>query len=135
LNDVHYICIASAQYIADYFHGGVTRESFERAPFVRFNQKDLLQHKFLQDHFDLKGDHIPHHIVPSTQAYIETIKAGLGYGMAPRTQVAQELESGQLIELAPGKQVSVLLYWHTWGVKTKLITDLSSQIISSASRL
>ena len=128
-----YLCVASPDYIARWFEGKVTAEKLSEAPLVRFNNKDLLQHQFLSRHFHLDSSRIPTHTVPSSEGFVDWLRLGMGWGMAPSAQVKPWLENGELQELAPGLYLAVPLYWHLWGLDTPLTQSLTTALTQAAS--
>lgn len=61
--------------------------------------------------------------------------AGLGYGMLPAQQSEPFIRTGQLVDLAPGYNVPVKLYWHCWNLKSKLLVKLTDQLTFRAETL
>jgi LysR family transcriptional regulator (chromosome initiation inhibitor) len=133
LGAIEYHCAVSPAFKHQYFAKGITKAAFKKAPAVVFNQKDHLQDQYLQQYFDLKGNDQPQHFIPSSEAYIEWIKLGMGFGMAPTIQLQPLLDSGELILLTPDKPVEIALFWQQWGIKTTLSKSLSAQISAAAS--
>jgi len=44
------------------------------------------------------------------------------------------LETGELLDLAPGKYKDVELYWHSWRVQSPKLEKLTEQVIAAATR-
>jgi LysR family transcriptional regulator (chromosome initiation inhibitor) len=57
---------------------------------------------------------------------------GLGYGMLPRQQSAPFAGDGRLVDLAPGHNIAVKLYWHCWNLKSKQLVKFTRQLILGA---
>lgn len=129
-----YICVASPRFRDKWFGQQTTKTEFKKAPLVRFNEKDLLQHHFLMRHFELDADQLAMHVIPSSNGFVEWVKLGMGWGMAPISQVENELQSGELIELTPGKCIDVKLYWHLWGLDTALTLSLTDALKRAAKK-
>ena len=49
--------------------------------------------------------------------------------MLPLQQSEPFTTTGRLVDLAPGSSVPVKLYWHCWNLKSKLLEELSRQLI------
>jgi len=133
LGTILYHCNASPEYRDKYFPKGVTKTRFKLAPAVVFNQKDQLQHQYLKQYFDIDASQQLQHFIPSSEAYIEWIKLGMGFGMAPKIQVQPLLDNGELVLLTPEKAIEIPLYWQQWGIKTPLSQSLGTQITKAAS--
>lgn len=134
LGSSRYICIASPDFREKWFGKKVSKAGFKNAPLVRFNEKDLLQHHFLTRYFDLDADQLAMHVMPSSNGFVEWVKLGMGWGMAPNNQVENELRLGELIELTPGSDIDVKLYWHLWGLDTALTLSLTETLKKAAKR-
>lgn len=132
LGTMTYHCMASPAFKAYYFPEGVNAQSFAQAPMVRFNHSDFLQHQYLQQYFQLDADLQPQHILASSEGYMEWIRLGLGFGMLPYMQAKPLLDKAELVYLTPDKPMLVPLFWHQWGIKTKLNQQLKKHIEQAA---
>ncbi|WP_421868286.1 LysR family transcriptional regulator ArgP [Motiliproteus sp.] len=112
-----YRALISTEFRDRYFADGVDTESLLRAPAVVFNQRDELQDRYLKTYFDFEGDY-PRHLVPSSNAFVELIARGHGWGMVPDQQSQALLEQRRLVELVPEHCIDVPLYWHSWNLST-----------------
>ena len=52
----------------------------------------------------------------------------MGYGMIPGIQARKWLEDGSLINLAPGHELAVPLYWHFWRHSGTLLQRLTTTL-------
>lgn len=99
---------------------------FTRMPVLQFNAKDDLQNRFLQRH---RGDELPpKHLIPSSEAFLASIKAGLGWGMIPELQLTTEIADGTLVLLEEGAHEDVPLYWQTWTLNSERLNRISETI-------
>ncbi|WP_271272959.1 LysR family transcriptional regulator ArgP [Aliamphritea hakodatensis] len=130
MGSIEYHCVASPDFHRHYFSGDISAEQFKKAPVVCFNPKDALQHQYLKTYFQLDADQLSRHQVPSSEGFLEWIRLGMGWGMAPKAQVKQLLLNGELTELTPGKTVTVPLYWHQWRVSSGLTDALRTHILA-----
>lgn len=135
LGSMEYITVASPEYLAQHFPQGVTRAQLRRAPAVIFNQKDELLTRYLQQHYQLEPGAYPAHRVPSAQSFVDLALNHLAYVLVPRMQVAQHLREGELLELAPGRNLEVLLYWHNWRLQSEIGARLSAELTRIGRRL
>ena len=110
LGALRYIPTASPAFIARHLADGVTPEAMARAPMMRFNEKDQLQHKWLARHVG-PGLAPPCHDIASAQGFVEAACLGLGWGLNPEALVTQDISQGQLVPLMPGAEVDTPLYW------------------------
>lgn len=132
LGAMRYLAVASPTFIDQHFVGGVTPQALRNAPGVVFGPDDQLQHRFLSS-CGLVAD-FPHHLCPSSEGFVHLIGRGMGWGMVPALQIEQELASGQLRELLPGRHVDVPLYWHYWRNGGRLLEQLTQQLCEQAPR-
>lgn len=112
LGTMHYLPLATPDFVRRYFPDGINPRSLKQAPAIVFGPDDLLQHRFLaQCGYD---GVFPHHLCPSSEGFVKLACSGLGYGMIPEIQANRELQTEELISLAPGQSLEVPLYWHFW---------------------
>lgn len=132
LGVMRYRMLASPAFAGKWFPGGFKRDAARLAPSMAFNRKDQLQVNFLRKELGLSPGGYPCHYVPTSEAFMQAIALGLGYGMLPEQQYADAVERGYLHDLAPGKWTDVPLYWHSWRVQSPKMERLSKQVIAAA---
>jgi LysR family transcriptional regulator (chromosome initiation inhibitor) len=131
LGKLKYCAVASAEYVRRYFPDGVTAAALAGAPSLRFNRKDRLQEQWVRGICRREVD-VPSHWLPSTQAFIDASVAGIGWGMNPRSLVASHLRDGSLVELVPGRLLSVPLYWQHTRLQMPMLSRLTKAVISAS---
>ena len=129
LGTSRYLAWASPGFIQRYFSEGVSVTALEQAPAVEYNEKDELQDNFIKQYYPEVQDY-PRHRVPSSEAFIELIRRGFAWGMAPDLQMQSWLASGQVQEIAKGYSLEIPLYWHSWNLKSETGAQLSRQLVS-----
>lgn len=122
LGEMEYICVATPEFIQQYFPINVTPTSLERAPAVVFSTKDKLHEKYLKKYFKMKTGSWREHKIPSSESFLEAIIQGMGYGLVGHLQAEPLIERGILIEITPDKRKRVPLYWQHWNIKAKQTT-------------
>lgn len=127
-----YRFVASPAYIQKHFPNGPCKYSLARAPIAEFNHKDALQHRYLQQFFQLSPSEYLCHRVPSSEAFLQLICHGLAAGMVPHEQAAPYLATGELHEVSKSYNIPVALYWHTWRLQSPLIDTLTQHITQAA---
>ncbi|HTH75870.1 MAG TPA: LysR family transcriptional regulator ArgP [Trinickia sp.] len=125
LGRMRYLAVCSPAFFARYFNDGVNRESLRRAPCVVFNPKDALQTRFMRKVTRAELDP-PQHWVPHVGGFTRACITGLGWGMCPTTMIGAALESGQLVELTPGRHLDVDLYWQSWRLSIGWLDEFST---------
>lgn len=110
LGSLRYIATASPAFMKRWFENGVTPESLARAPCFCFNRKDGLQTRWQEAVFG-RAAASPTHWMPSSQAFADAARAGLGWGMNMEIMVRGHLADGDLVPLLPDRPLDVPLCW------------------------
>ena len=124
--------LAAPSFATKWFPDGLQREAARVAPLMVFNRKDTLQSDFLQRELGLPPGSYPSHYVPASEAFLHAVQRGLGYGMVPELQYGDQVQTGELVDLAPDKPTDVTLYWHSWRVQSPKLERLSAQVVAAA---
>jgi LysR family transcriptional regulator (chromosome initiation inhibitor) len=133
LGRLRYAAVASPGFVRRYFSSGVTPASLAGAPRLSFNRKDRLQQQWIRLVCRRPVD-TPTHWLPSTQAFIDASSAGIGWGMNPLCLVQPQLRAGTLVELVPGHQLAVALYWQHIRLPVSML-DRLTHTVSAAARV
>ena len=137
LGRMRYRALATPQFAARWLSQGTLKQALGAAPVVVFNRKDDLQDRFLRELGVETGAGTvsgPRHYIPASEAYLEAVRSGLGWGMLPDLQ-AVGLGSGELVEIAPDRPIDVPLYWQQWKLGSPELTAVGDAVIEAASRL
>jgi len=132
LGTIRYRMLASPAFAARWFPNGFEREAGRHAPVVVFSRKDRLQADFIQAELGLMPGSYPVHYVPASAPFMDAVRLGLGYGMLPSQQYGDAVETGELIDLAPGNYTDVPLYWHAWRVQSPALERLGQAVVAAA---
>ena len=130
---MRYRMVCTPQFAQQWFLHGANRETLRQAPAVIYNHKDHFHSDIILKHFGLMQNSYPHHLIPSSHIFAQTIVSGLGYGMLPNYQSARYLENGTLIEIIPELCTDMHLYWHHWkqqSVQLKALTRILTQQVN-----
>ncbi|WP_299792703.1 LysR family transcriptional regulator ArgP [uncultured Shewanella sp.] len=122
LGEMEYLCVATPEFIDEYFPVTISQTSLEKAPAVVFSTKDKLHEKYLGRYFNMTPGSWREHKIPSSESFLDAIIQGLGYGLVGHLQAEPLLEKGILKEVTPGKRKRVPLYWQHWNIKAKQTT-------------
>ena len=126
LGAMRYRALASPAFVARHFANGVVPEQLARVPAIVFGPDDLLQHRYLAD-LGVSGG-FAHHLCPSSEGFVRLAETGFGWGLVPELQVRDELASGALVEIIPGRPLDVPLYWHHWRSGGELLAALTTHL-------
>ena len=132
LGRLRYRACASPAFVARYLAGGLTAGALSRAPCLTFNTKDRLQDQWIEQLQLGAPVAPPRHWLPSTQAFIDASRAGLGWGLNPAVLVQPLLDSGELVELRPGHGLSVPLHWQHPRLASASLARLTRAVVSAA---
>src|SRR5450759_3716390 len=101
-------------------------------PFIAFNRKDDLQAEFVGRALGLKQVALSQMYVPSSEGQVRAVLAGWGVSVVPELQVREHLQSGRLVDIAPGHALPVELYWHCWNLDSAVLDSLTGALTSAA---
>lgn len=133
LGTMTYRAVCSPRFLEDRLGGEVTPPNLGRAPVVDFDRKDETQSRFFRRFAD-RPLQAPRHYIPTSADYARAIVLGLGWGLLPDQQCLDELERGELVELAPEQAVEVPLYWQRWTLESPLLEELTDAVKAVAAR-
>lgn len=131
LGALRYAACASPDFAEHYFARGITAETLEQAPYLRFDRRDFLQVRWARAALgvELVG---PAHWVPSTHGFLDMTLVGLGWGMHPCVMVEDHLAAGHLVELAPAHRLDVPLYWTMTRLHAAALRRLTEAVRAAA---
>ncbi|KNC20155.1 hypothetical protein AC792_02455 [Arthrobacter sp. RIT-PI-e] len=134
LGTMRYRAVATPAVVAR--HGGVekTLAALDQIPVLVFDRADDLQHRFVREHLG-RTLASPAHYVPASAQYTEALLQDLGWGLLTDPFCRQELDRGTLVELAPGVELTVPLYWQRWRIDSPLMDLVTRTVERAASRV
>jgi len=134
LGVMRYLPVCTPAFAATWFDGGAAAESLAKAPAIIFDRKDDLQDRYLR-RLSRNPLQPPRHYVPAAHEFGEAIRLGMGWGMMPEIEIAQDFEQGRLARLAPKSFVDVPLYWQQWRHGSTALDSVAAAIQDAASVL
>ena len=123
-----YQAFATPQFNQRYFPNGVTPSALMKAPTAIYNQKDELTSDYLKQYFALDTAQTRHHVMPSSEGFLQMGLSGHAWVLLPIIQATQAVQSGQLINITPDKQCDISLYWHHWDLPSFHLKQLTVQV-------
>jgi LysR family transcriptional regulator (chromosome initiation inhibitor) len=132
LGSMRYVAVSDPAFAAKHCPQGLTQHNFNSFPFIAFNRKDDLQSEFVANVCGLKHVSLSQMYVPSSEGQVRAVLAGWGISVLPELKARDYLKTGQLIELMPGRSLSVALYWHCWNLDSALLDALTKALKSAA---
>lgn len=131
LGAMRYRPTASPEFVRTWFADGPTAKAFAVAPVVQFDRNDDLQYKLIRRHSRKTLDP-PCHYIPSSTSFGEAITLGLGWGMMPDIQAAEDLEAGRMVAFDPRGVIDVPLYWQQWRLDSPTLRTVADTIAEAA---
>lgn len=134
LGAFRYAACASQAFIDRHFPAGVDGPALATAPYLRFDRRDALQHRWAKEVYgvELIG---PTHWIPSTHAFADLTLQGVGWGLQPLSLVERYLAEKRLVELMPGRHMDVRLYWTVARLHAASLRRLSDEVREAGRRL
>ena len=131
LGSLRYLATASPDFVTRWFSDGVTSDTLSSAPCMAFNARDGLQTTWMQAKTG-RALAPPTHYMPSTQAFVDGARAGLGWGMNPEPLVRGPVRNGRLAALDPKMPLDVALEWQVSRVLAPALEPLTAAVRKAA---
>lgn len=132
LGRMRYLAAASPEF-AERHLGGALRDALPQAPVLTFDRSDDLQDAFVRRlRRSRTGASAVRHLVPTSEAFLSAVVAGLGWGMIPEVQLDPLLRAGRLVQLAPEAPVDVPLYWQQWKLDSPALAAVTEAVTARA---
>lgn len=129
LGTMVYRAKASKRFVKRWFPDGPTPEALAVAPVMQYDRKDSHQLALLAR---VAPDATPpQHFIPDSVQYVESVRAGLGWGMVPD----QQDPAGSLVELDPDWSESLRLYWQVWTLDSPGLAEVTAAVVRAAEAL
>ena len=129
LGTMVYRAKASREFVARWFPGGPTPEALAAAPVMQYDRKDTHQLAVLAR---VAPDATPpQHFIPDSVQYVESVHAGLGWGMVPDQQDPEN----SLVELNSAWSEDLRLYWQVWTLDSPGLAEVTAAVVRAARTL
>lgn len=135
LGRMRYLAAASPQFVARWLPGwpdASLRRALASAPVVVYDRADDLQDQFARKLTRSRGASPTRHYVPTSEGFLATVVAGMGWGMVPEVQARPRLHAGTLVELATDRPVDVPLYWQQWKLDSPALAAVADAVADAA---
>lgn len=128
LGSMVYRAKASREFLDRWFPSGPTMTALAVAPVMQYDRKDSHQLALLAR---VAPDAAPpQHFIPDSVQYVESVQAGLGWGMVPDQQDPE----GSLVELDPAWAEELRLYWQVWTLDSPGLAEVTRAVVRAAAR-
>lgn len=135
LGAMRYVAVAHPDLVAQHLPNGLTPYNFREVPFVAVTRKNDTQSEFVSQCFGLARVSLLQLYVPNSEGQLRAVLAGWGVGVIPELLARESLKKGELVNLAPGKDFRVQLYWHCWNIESDVLETLTNALVSSAAKM
>jgi LysR family transcriptional regulator (chromosome initiation inhibitor) len=134
LGSLRYIATASPDFARKWFADGVCEQTLTAAPCLTFNTKDGLQQAWIAQQIGTRLSP-PCHFLPSTHAFVDAARAGLGWGMNPEPLVRGPIRNGRLVPLVADAALEVALTWQVSRIMAPALTPLTNAVRVAAQKV
>ena len=130
LGRMRYRARATPRFMQRWLPGGPSPANLARAPVVVFDRDDRLQDVYLRRRVRRSVDS-PRQYFPGSEAFLEAVRLGLGWGMVPDLQIRPEL--AELVEIDPaGGVIDVKLFWQQWRLRSPVLDRVADAVREGA---
>ena len=123
---------ASPRFAARWFPDGPTPAALAHAPLIAFDRGDHIEERYARRK-TRRRLHPPRHYVPSSDAFANAVRLGLGWGMVPELQAPPD--SNDLIDLDPEGAIDVPLFWQQWRLRSAPLDYVAAAVQRTAQEL
>jgi LysR family transcriptional regulator (chromosome initiation inhibitor) len=133
LGVMRYAAVAAPSYIARHLPDGFTPRAVATAPSLAWNHDDALQDMLVRKVFrrDIAR---PQHFVPTAEGFASAVRAGLGWGMFPETNLAPALADGSFVRVVDA-HLDVPLFWQCWKLDSPLVGTITDAVVAEAAKV
>ncbi len=132
LGTMRYRATASPAYVRRWFSGGVTRAALRKAPALFYDRRNALETRYVDRVLGFRSVPLRAHWIPSSAAFVDAALLGLGWGINAEILVHEHLRRGRLVDLVPGKAMSVSLFWQHWRLESATLGALTRALTRQA---
>ncbi|MFD3589975.1 LysR family transcriptional regulator ArgP [Streptomyces sp. NPDC058683] len=132
LGRMRYLPVAAPEFAAAHLTGPLP-DALAEAPVIVFDRRDDFQDGFVR-RLGRDGAGSLRHYVPTSEGFVDSVTAGLGWGMVPEVQAEPRLRQGRLVRLGGMESwVDVPLYWQQWKLDSPALGVVAEAVASTAS--
>lgn len=133
LGSLRYVAACTPAFRDRWLPRGARAADLDRAPVIRFDRKDTMQHRVARRWVHREVDP-PATYVPSSQEFAEAIRLGMGWGLVPVLWAQADLDSGALVPVAGRAVHDVPLHWLAWRLPSRVLDALTRCVTEEAAR-
>ncbi|MFE4966755.1 LysR family transcriptional regulator ArgP [Streptomyces sp. NPDC056660] len=131
LGRMRYLPVAAPEFAAAHLTGSLP-DALAEAPVIVFDRRDDFQDGFVR-RLGRGGAGPLRHYVPTSEGFVDSVTAGLGWGMVPEVQAEPRLREGRLVRLGGMESwVDVPLYWQQWKLDSPALGAVAEAVVRTA---
>jgi LysR family transcriptional regulator (chromosome initiation inhibitor) len=130
---MRYLPVASPAFVRRWLLApgrGTPLDRLPHVPVVVFDRHDDLQNRFIRTISRAPAASSLRHLIPASEAFVEAVVAGMGWGMVPQAQAEPRLRDGTLVDLDPRHPIDVPLFWQQWRLDSPALTAVAEAVLS-----
>lgn len=131
LGSLRYVAACTPAFRARWLPRGARAADLDRAPVLRFDRKDTMQHRTAR-RWVRREVEPPVTYVGSSREFAEAVRLGMGWGMVPLDWAAPDLASGALVPVATRPYHDVPLHWLAWKLPSRTLEVLTRCVVEEA---
>lgn len=131
LGSLRYLAVCTPAFRDRWLPRGARAADLEVAPMVRFDRKDLLQHRAARRWVRREIDP-PAGFYGSSRDCAEAIRLGMGWGMVPLSWAEEGLASGDLVTFTRHAHLDVPLHWLARRLPSRVLETLGERVREAA---
>lgn len=133
LGSLRYVAVCTPGFKDRWLPRGARADDLDRAPMVRFDRKDTLQHRVARRWVRREIDP-PATFIGSSREFAEAVRLGMGWGLVPLDWAREDLASGELVPVASRPYHDVPLHWLAWKLPSRTLEVLTRCVVDQATR-
>ncbi len=131
LGSLRYVAVCTPSFRDRWLPRGARAADLDRAPMVRFDRKDTMQHRVARRWVRREIDP-PATFIASSREFADAVRLGMGWGMLPLDWAQDDLDSGALVPVARRPHHDVPLYWLAWRLPSRILDVLTRCVLEEA---
>lgn len=133
LGSLRYVAVCTPGFRDRWLPRGARAADLDRAPMVRFDRKDTMQHRVARRWVRREVDP-PATFIGSSREFAEAVRLGMGWAMMPVAWAQEALDSGALVPVARRPHHDVPLHWLAWRLPSRTLEVLTLCVEDQAAR-
>ena len=133
LGSLRFVAVCTPGFRDRWLPRGARAADLDRAPVVRFDRKDTMQHRVARRWVRREIDP-PATFIGSSREFAEAVRLGMGWAMMPAAWAREELASGTLVPVSRRPHHDVPLHWLAWRLPSRTLEVLTRCVTEQAAR-